>query len=254
MILMQILPGVLKELTKHVPTVFFQLVDWGQIASEVPKLTKKLLQKEGYVEFLNKQKDFLLPLGLSWSANVLDERPQKVSRDTGIKWLEIYFAQIYSPHGLFLDLRPQNFDPSQTPLHWHPTGLWSKFEESFRLGMIKVYDGFYLGDEKLYYEGLVEVGLMAPEWSDEDKKRLGDLFKEQFGDANTKEVLFTLSQFNKSMTKTFQFILEKKRQMSVDFLYLGIYLVTLYAALEKTGEPLPVKDIYLRIRKNFPHA
>ncbi len=254
MILLKILPGVLKELATHVPTVFFQLVDWGEIASEVPRLTKKLLQKEGYVDFLKVQKEFLSPLNIAWSSVALHEKQNRISRDAGINWLEIYFAQIYSPHGIFLDLRPQHFDPQQVPLLWHPSGLWSRFAEPFRLGLLKVYDGFYLGDEKLYYEGLVDVGLMDPEWSDDDKKKLGDLFKEQFGDANTKEVLFTLDKFNQSMTKTFHFILQKKRQMNVDFMYLGMYLVTLYSALEKTGEPLPVKDIYLRIRSSFNHA
>lgn len=251
MIFLKILPGILKELTRHVPTVFFQVVEWSEIASEVPKLTKKILQKEGFQDFFEKQKSYLSPLPVKMEAKAPLDTDQNFSAKSGEELLQIYFAQLYSPLGMFVDLRPQNFSADKDQMTWYPTGAWTKLSENFRQGILKVYEGFYLEKEDLYYSGLVDIGLMNPAWSDTEKKKLADLFKDQFGDANTESVEFNLVHFNASMSKMFNFILQKKHKITKDFLYLGIYLVTLYSALEKVGKPLPVKKIYLKIREEF---
>ena len=59
MIFMRILPGVLKELLKHVPTVLFEAVEWSVLASELPKLSRRIIQKEGYNELFELQSAFL---------------------------------------------------------------------------------------------------------------------------------------------------------------------------------------------------
>jgi predicted unusual protein kinase regulating ubiquinone biosynthesis (AarF/ABC1/UbiB family) len=251
MILMKILPGVLKELTKHVPTVLFQVIEWSEITSEIPKITRKILQREGFVAFLKNQNSFLAPLKIPLLPEINTTKKSAWTKQAGEKVLEIYFAQIFSPHGIFLDLRAQNFSVGDGEFIWLPTGLWATLNEKFRQGLLKVYEGFYLGHEEIYYQGLIDIGLMDSAWSDEDKKKMANLFREQFGDANTESVAFSLEMFNQSMTRTFNFILQKKRQITKDFLYLGIYLVTLYSTLEKVGSPLPVKQIYLKMKKDF---
>ncbi len=50
------------------------------------------------------------------------------------------------------------------------------------------------------------------------------------------------------MIKMSDFFLTKKVQVSKDFLYLGIYLVTLYSTLDEWGEEHMVKKIYLDVR------
>ncbi len=251
MIFMRILPGVLKELTKHVPTILFQVVEWSELASELPKISKRIIQKEGHSHLFDKLSDYLKPINVQLTHENL--QPEKVVFDkwAGKKWLELYFAQLFSPSGLFLDLRAANFATDKPTLKWKPTGLWTQFNEEFRLGLLDVYDGFYLEDEELYYKGLTEVGLISPDWPDTDKKKLGDLFKAQFGKASSSEVNFEMGHFQASMFKTFNFILTKKGKITKDFLYLGIYLVTLYASLSETKEELPVKEIYLNMRKQF---
>jgi hypothetical protein len=248
MFLMRILPGVLKELVKHVPTVLFDAVEWNELASEVPKLTKRLMHKEGFVELFKQQETFLAPFQVKLVPEELKKENLVINKSTAERWLTLYFAQLFSPHGVFLDLRPHNFSSDGDILKWHPTGLWHKFHEPFREGLIKIYDGFYLGNEELYHNGLVELGLADKDWSNEDKKKLADLFKDQFGASLGEEMTFDLEGFKNSLIKITDFLMVKKVKISTDFLYLGIYLVLLYSSLEKSKEKLPVKQIYLNVR------
>ncbi|HXH29870.1 MAG TPA: hypothetical protein VNJ01_03590 [Bacteriovoracaceae bacterium] len=248
---MRLLPGVLKELSKHVPTVLFQTVEWSELASELPKITRRILQKEGYQDLFDYQKDFLSAVGVELTKEPVVHASMKNNKAAGETLLKLYFTQLFSPYGLFLDLRGHHFVWENSSLKWHPSGFWTKFGDNFRHGLLQVYEGFYLEDEKTYYQGLAAIGLISPDWHKEDIKKLGDLFKAQFGSAMDSEMSFELDHFKQSILKTSNFLLEKKVKISKDFLYLGIYLVTLYSSLDETKEKLPVRDIYLEVRKNF---
>jgi predicted unusual protein kinase regulating ubiquinone biosynthesis (AarF/ABC1/UbiB family) len=251
MIFMRLLPGVLKELVKHVPTILFQVIEWKDLASELPKISRRILQKEGYDAIKEEQEKLLAPFPITLTKENLSSQKMIVDKAVGEAFLELYFAQLYSKDGLFLDLRTQNFSWEKNHLLWNPTGFWTKFSDSFRDGLTKVYDGFYLEDEALYYDGLKSIGLISDDWSEADKKKLGDLFKDQFGKALDQPMNFSLKHFQQSIFKMADFILQKKTKISKDFLYLGIYLVTLYSSLDQTEEKLPVKEIYLRVRSKF---
>lgn len=247
---MRILPGVLKELMKHVPTVLFQTVEWSSIMSEVPVISRRMLQKEGYAELADLQKDFLKDLPVCVRHESLDGhslRPQD-----GKTILALYFRQLFSPHGVFLDLRSLHFKHETDELLWHPGSLWTKFSPTFREGLIEVYDGFYLDKDELYQKGLTKIGLLDPTWPAEDQKTIMDIFRKHFGAAQTGEVEFKLDHLRDGIVSMAHFLLEKKTKITTDFLYLGIYLVTMYGTLEETGEALPVKEIYLSSRIQIP--
>ena len=247
---MRILPGVLKELMKHVPTVLFQTVEWSEIMSEVPVITRRMINKEGYAELADLQKEFLKDLPLC-------VRHESVN-GTGIlpvdgkTILALYFRQLFSPHGVFLDLRPIHFSHESDELLWNPGTLWTKFSPDFQSGLIEVYDGFYLGKDDLYRSGLVKIGLLDPSWPKEDQEKIMQIFRKHFGSAQTENVEFKLENLRAGIISMAQFLLEKKARIKKDFLYLGIYLVTMYGTLEETGEALPVKDIYLSSRIQIP--
>ena len=246
---MRILPAVLKELVTHVPTVLFEVTDWHELASELPKLSRKFLKKEGYSSLFNLQKSYLQSAQIHLEEKAELNLPEQLSKPLGEQFLALYFSQLFSPHGIFLDLRANHFSlASDNTLLWHPPALWVRFDDTFREGLLDVYDGFYLQNDDLYYNGLVKAGLMSTDWSLEDKEKLGQLFKGQFGSSLTTEMRFTLEGFKSSMMLIADFLLEKKVKISKDFLYLGIYLVTLYSVLEKVEEPLAVRDVYLRVR------
>jgi hypothetical protein len=255
MFFMRILPAVLKELVTHVPTVLFEVTDWHELASELPKLSRKIIKKEGYGSLLHLQKSYLKPAHIQLVEKLDSHLPDRLSKSQGEQFLALYFSQLFSPHGIFLDLRKNHFAlGNDTELQWHPPALWVRFGETFREGLLDIYNGFYFQDDALYYKGLVKAGLMSTEWSMEDRQKLGELFKGQFGSSLTSEMRFTLEGFKSSMMTIADFWLEKKVKISKDFLYLGIYLVTLYSALEDVEEPLAVRDIYLQVQDRFKEA
>lgn len=254
MILLKMLPGVLKELVKHVPTVLFKVVDWNELMAELPKLSRRLLQKEGYEELFHKQQNLLLPFSIKVTDQNLKRTTHELTHTSGELLLHLYFAQLFSPDGLFLDLRTQHFHLEDQELSWHPSGLWVKFEEKFRQGLLEVYEGFYLQNEEKYRHGLKCIGLLQESWSAEDKEQLAQLFKGQFGEALTSAMSFDLSHFQTSILKMSEFMLSKEVNISKDFLYLGIYLVTLYDHLDNSELKYPVRDIYLEVRNRFQGA
>lgn len=251
MILKKMLPGVLKELVKHVPTVLFKVVDWNELVSELPKISRRVLQKEDYERMFQHQQSFLRPFQIKLTPEAMKGNSHQVTKWSGERLLELYFAQLFSPEGLFIDLRSIHFHCDRPWLCWHPTGLWTKFSDEFRQGLLEVYEGFYLEDEDKYHSGLRSIGMLNDKWSDQDKKRLSDLFKAQFGSALTSEMNFDLDHFRSAILRMSEFMLKKEVNISKDFLYLGIYLVTLYDHLEEGHLKYPVKDIYLKVRNQF---
>ena len=249
MLLMKILPGVLKELSKHVPTVLFQTVEWSELASELPKISRRIIQKEGYEELFEKQKALLDPYNIMLTSESLHHANLKDNKAAGEKILTLYFTQLFTGDGLFLDLRSSHFSAEGEILKWHPSAFWTSLDENFRHGLLDVYEGFYLDDDALYYEGMEKIGLIRPEFTPEDRKMLGDLFRQHFGSGV--EMKFELEHFRTSIIRMSDFMLSKKVKISKDFLYLGIYLVTLYSALEETDAKLPVRQIYLDVRSRF---
>lgn len=246
---MRILPGVLKELMKHVPTVLFQTVEWSQVMSEVPVISRRMLQKEGYAELADLQKEFLKDLPLCIRHENMGG--SKLKTGDGKIILALYFRQLFSPHGVFLDLRSQHFNHDDELL-WNPGTLWTKFSPSFREGLIDVYDGFYFEKDELYQQGLQKIGLLDPMWPVEDQRKIMEIFRTHFGAAQTGNIKFSLDNLRAGIVSMAQFLLEKKTRITTDFMYLGIYLVTMYGTLEETGEELPVKEIYLSSRNQRP--
>jgi hypothetical protein len=252
MLLLKMLPGFLKELTYHVPTILFEVVDWGELAQEIPRLGQRILQKDGQHQLLKEhQKIFSSFAPLKHLSMIEGPHPKKrpiLDQAAGENLLLIYFAQLHFSHGLFLDMRSMHFLSSSSNFLWAPGGMWTVFDESFRIGLLKVYDGFYLNQDDLYQEGLIEMGLLRQDFSNEDKYQLANLFKAHFSAADSTSVEFKLEHLKNSMIKMSEFMLNKKINISKDFLYLGIYLVTLYSSLEETQGSFAVKDLYLKAR------
>ena len=252
MIWMKIVPGVLKELISHVPTVLFQATDWSALASELPKLSRRIIQREGYTDLFSHHSEFLDPFEIKLVPNLDKRNSSSLPPESAEKLLTLYFCQLFSSKGIFLDLRPGNVYFSNNLLFWQPTGLWTQFSEKFRIGVIKIYDGFYGNNDKLFQNGLIEIGLASTDWPEEDLTKLADLFRSHFSSSSIEEMSFELDTFKESLIKITHFLLEKKVIISNDFLYLGIYLVTFYASMEQTKARINVRAIYLKVREHFP--
>jgi hypothetical protein len=251
MIFMRILPGVLKELLKHVPTVLFEAVEWTVLASELPKLSRRIIQKEGYAELFDLQGAFLEPFNVNLVTQVDKLYNLQGQKAAAEKILTLYFAQLFSPHGLFLDLSPTHFDLKNDDLNFKPSAMWTKFNPEFAKGLQDIYDGFYFDDEILFHKGLLESGLTSNSWPDEDRLKLAELFKSNFGASITGEMNFEMGTFKESFLKIADFMLIKKVNISTDFLYLGIALVTMYSSLEKSEAKVNVKEIYMKVKNQL---
>ena len=233
---------------KHVPTVLFEVVDWNELASELPKLSKRLLQKEGYESMRDAQSEFLAPLNVSLEdISVAASIPKE--KWVAEKLISIYFAQIFSPHGLFLDLKLANFKTVEGHTYWNPSALWVKFDENFALGMQEIYDGFYLENDETFRQGLKRTGLLSDSWPMADQNELTNLFKSHFGASVHDAITFDVETFKESISNISEFMLKRKVKITKDFLYLGIYLVSLYSSLESIPTPIKVRDLYLEMKK-----
>lgn len=233
------------------PTVLFDAVEWNVLAHELPKISRRLVQKEGYTDLFNHQKELLRPFNILLETEVPKHFKIKNHPEAAEQVLFLYFAQLFSPHGMFLDLRPHHFDFHNHALLWHPSGLWTKLHPEFHKGLIDIYDGFYNDKEELYHNGLIRIGLASSDWPKEDIQQLAELFKAQFGSSLETEMKFELESFKSSLMKVMDFLLKRKVKVSPDFMYLGIYLVTMYASLEESGASVNVKQTYLDVRKAF---
>ena len=238
MIFMRILPGVLKELLKHVPTVLFEAVEWNVLASELPKLSRRIIQKEGYNELFELQSAFLSPFKVNLVDKVDKHHDLKDKKQAAEKILGLYFAQLFSPHGLFLDLSPSHFNLQKEEFNFNPSGVWTKFNPTFSQGLKEIYDGFYYEDENIFHQGLLKSGLTSDKWPEADREKLA-------------EMSFELKGFKESFLKVADFMLEKKVNISTDFLYLGIALVTMYSSLEMIGAKVNVKQVYLNVKNQL---
>lgn len=249
---MRILPGVLKELLKHVPTVLFEAVEWRVLSQELPKLSRRIIQKEGYAELFDKQKAYLSPFKIHLVPEIKKAFAPRDKKLAAESILTLYFAQLFSPHGLFLDIGPTHLEMDGDELNFNPNGVWTKFSPEFADGITDIYDGFYNEDETIFQQGLLKSGLSSPKWPQKDREALAQLFKSHFGASVSGEMTFELETFKESFLKVANFLLEKKVKISTDFIYLGVALITMYSSLEKTQVSVNVKKIYLDVKKKLP--
>lgn len=238
------LPGPIRELLRHVPTLLWEMVDWGSMTKDVTTLSGRLLSAKGKDEAKNHLAQ-LLPAGLRFADLAGRTEDKQLLGDV---WLELYFRQLLSNGPMFLDLRASTVDGARDDWHWSPTNLWAEFTPGFALALGKLYDGFYLADDALFKQGLRETGLVDPQWPLADQEQMALLFKQHFGTADASPMRFQLSAFQASFQKVFSFLAEKKVHLSADFLHLGIMLVTLYMALESWGGTHDVARIYRQAR------
>ena len=248
MVFLNFLPDAVKELLKHVPTLMLDLVDWKDLAREIPVITAKIVKREGFTDFFAKQNPFLNQAGVNTVISTSTGQIQAPAiKSTGEFILTTYFAQLYSPHGLFLDLRMSNIFQGPEGHALKPGPLWVTFNETFRTGLIRMYQGFYYQDDVRLEEGLIETGLLKPEWDQSKKDELKTILKKHFANSLDEDMRFEIQAFQNSFLKIAAFLAENKVKIPHDFMYLGIYLISMYLALQTIPDALPVSRIFRQV-------
>ena len=247
MSLIEILPGVVKELIKYVPELAFEITDWDSVKKDLPVLASRLFLGTGVKE-LSRAQAGQIGLYVTFTHRSFTSASARGNRDFGDGVLRYYFAQLYCREGVFLDLRPSHSGMEGDRFAFKPNHLWYHFSDSFRKGILTLYDGFYEGDDSIFEAGLEATGLLDRSWPTEDQVEIKNLFRSHFGSSLERPMEFRIRQFQETFMRIFQFLIRKKVRLSSEFMLFGIYLVTLYLALEAAGSEHEVKKLYLEVK------
>ncbi len=244
--LLEILPGVVKELIKHVPELAFEITDWNSVKRDIPMLTRRIFMGSG-VEELKEAQELRIGAFITHSKRSTPKESVAEAKAKGDALLRFYFAQLFCTEGIFVDLRDSKLQWDSGKLLYSPNGFWYRFSDSFREGILTLYDGFYTSNDSKFEAGLIATGLLDRSWSSEDQLGIKNLFRAHFGSSLEHPMRFSLRQFQETFLKIFEFLLRKKVKLSSEFMIFGIYLVTLYLSLEKYGGEHEVKSLYLEV-------
>lgn len=242
-----ILPRGFASLLDYIAPSAFKVVKWQQVLKQAPKISKEILTKKS-VPKLKENFAPQLPEGLTFAEQDCEDvyEDDIATKNSGEILLALYFKQLYCGTTIFIDLRPERFTYRKNGmLAWDPNGLWVDFEESFIVGMRMLYDGFYTNNNSLLNSSLAELGLISESMNGKDKDELIHLLEKHFGSGRDEPMSFSIESFMISFDQMFLFLKKHGVKLSGDFLYLGIYLVTLYLHLEKIGKKYDTKSAFL---------
>ena len=243
-------PSVVREILSHLPTVAFKTVPWPETISQTKTITTQYLNSvvpSKVDEYLNLKLNGKLKIIHQVEKQRKSFTDQSLSLENAEIILSLYFWQIKNPHGFYLDLRPKHFyfHPNNH-LDFFPVLLFTAWNNDFGQKLFVLYESFYTENMVLFSTVLDELGLTKG-LSQKQKEKLRDLFLQHFGHSTEKQI-FKINDFQKSFMKIFDFFIEHKIHLPVDFIFLGVLLLGLYQNLEKCIEPVNVKKIFLLVK------
>jgi hypothetical protein len=242
-------PKEYRPLLDYISPAAFKVVDWKRVMAQFIKLSKHAFDNN----FLQELAQFNLELFSSrirLKNATLETNVQLAEGDlSNIQFadliLDIYFSQFFSEKGVLLDLRLKHFENKEGSVNFDPGMFVHVFEPKFRQGMLDIYEGYYQNNPEKMGSGMHAVGLIkspdAPE-IEETKKMLFS----HFGAADQGPIEFNLEHFKNSFHELFVYLKRKNIRLTSDFIFLGIYLVTLYLALSKIGQAVDVKQAFVQ--------
>lgn len=244
------LPRGFGSLLDYISPSAFEVIDWSAALKKSFAISKELIFETSVKKYCEEFKTFLpdgiefehLKTSLLQNENIGNE---KVAVCLGQKLLEIYFSQIYNSKVVFLDLRADRFNKkSKHVVLWRPNGLWYEFSEDFLDGIRCLYEGFYTPNEFKLHAALHKLGLYSNEMTQDAKAELLILLENHFGQGKNSPMKFGVTNFMASFDCLFLFLKKQKLRLHEDFLFLGIYILTLYMHLESLNNTFNVYDAY----------
>lgn len=248
------LPRGFESLLDYISPAAFDVIDWKAAIKKAGKISKELVF-ESNVERVKAQLADHLPPGLKFADKELfktgsnDQCIGSSKKVIGQNILALYFQQLFLGPDVFLDFRKERFSRFKTEsgeetLYWKPNGLWIEFNSEFLQGLRLLYKGFYEQNEPALDRGLSALGLYSETMNNQAKLELKGLLESHFGQGRSAPMRFEVAHFMTSFDNLFLFLKDKNLKLSEDFLFLGIYILTLYLHLEFLGEPFDVVAAY----------
>jgi hypothetical protein len=244
------LPRGFGSLLDYISPSAFDVIDWTSALKKSGTVSRELIFETSVLR-LKEQMGPFLPTGVVFTSSKLtqsqerDGQRRENSNPLGQKLLEIYFLQIFTGQEVFLDLRKERFSAVEAQdIKWNPNGLWYKFSDDFIHGIRALYKGFYADSNESLQAGLLQLGLCSTSMSTEAKRELMALLEGHFGQGKSAPMTFRVSHFMNSFDSLFLFLKKHKLKLSEDFLFLGVYILTLYMHLESLGDAFDAASAY----------
>lgn len=244
------IPAELRELAAFVPASGWDAIEWRPLLAAMRTMSVQMVTGRGVARLrrvtgnaidsvsLVRTLDQGLPLAGISSAQIRGK--------LGDALLEFYFSQWLLDEGLFLDFRPSRFAAQGDALLYQPNGLWIRLRPEFRTGMVALYRSFYSADETAFDSALQQMGMLRPDLGDAARAELRTLLLEHFG-MDQRAQYFRIEAFRRSFDELFRFFIDHDYRLHSDFVFVGLYLITLYLALEALGEPHDTRAICSRV-------
>lgn len=232
---------------QHIPTIALKSIDWKGVLKEMGPLVFRLgtrdleNSKRATLEDLN-----INNLTLSKAIRPNSTLTSEAKKIQGHILLKLYFSQFKNHTGLNLDIRAQHFELKNEQLHWAPNNCWYQLDNTFRQALIDLYVGFYHDNDERFDKALLAIGL-SKDLPPEKSLELKSLFHAHFGPGDQDIVKFEVSKFSESFYELFHFFVTNEVELAKDFIFLGIYLVTLYMHLEELDESFDVRAAFLEV-------
>jgi hypothetical protein len=236
------IPIELKQILKSLPGVAVHSISYPALLRSMAKTGTRFVSSKLPAELVEEISS-LLPAGICLTDEL---KGQPIGANQGELFLSLYFSQLKSTKGIFLDLGAEHF-ATDGELHWKPSKLWYDFSPEFLQGLRGMYQGYYEENKDLFATSLDGLGLTAG-CNDSEKAEVRDLFYAHFG-GDVEGVRFSFTHFFQSFSKIFEFLNKKNIKIPIDFVYLGIYLTTLYQHLSKYDRTFNVKKAYFEAFK-----
>jgi len=185
-----------------------------------------------------------LPLGIRLDGTESDPPDDLLGDDASARARRIvtlYFHQLYSDSPTLLDLRASAFGSQDAgPLSWSPKPWVCAWESQFLANLRDVYAGFYADDDTRFGRGLDGLNIRVAE----------DLFRKHFATERS-DHRFVMSDFVRTFHDVFVRCREEGKQLQVEFLPLGIYLASLYDALDGADVSVDVGACHAAAREHI---
>ncbi|MEM1190306.1 MAG: hypothetical protein AAF933_10770 [Pseudomonadota bacterium] len=242
-----ILPEDLAQLIKFVPSRGWDALEWRPLLSRLRSISVQLATRRGVAGLATSVASATTAVSVAPApkdARSFEELNSRQHRAAGDKILHFYFAQFRNGDGLFLDLRPARFAWQRGRLHFSPTGLYGQLSPGFREGMMDLYRGFYLPDEKLLDDAMYRLGFLYQDQPSSEATTIRRLLRDHFGGSMSAQ-RFRIDKFQASFDTLFGFFVDNDYRLQTDFVLLCFYLITLYLSLDRLGTRHDVKAICL---------
>jgi hypothetical protein len=228
----------------YVSPAFFDLLSASEVARQVAELASSYWQRQLYSTRAGALGSLLSTAGVQLRLSTAVPSSTLHTEEHGALVVELFFFQLLSQGGAFLDLDRSRFGLDEHGALWSPGMLWVTWDVEFLQSLRDMYCGFYGEDDARFRRGLASLGLLPA----------AAVFEEQFGGSRRGALRFSVEDFRNGFHDTFVCCRDAHTRLHRNFLALGIYLGSLYEHLETLGVAVDVAGAFGRARSRLQEA